>query len=379
MSLNRVGNQVSASIQSIFQSAPGSPSVKKEKKSEASSASNASGQTRPASPVEKPPFTDPQLRWLGGAVAQSNEATLNIFGGLVEERFVQVEERVTKTEHACSKQEASVSTLSQQVEDLRIEHNNLSNTVSEQADMITKLLGEVNVQRAWQPQASASSPAAPPAAATRVVPNTNPLVYELPISATVTTPPRERKEAVIGNLGWNSDRDTLLARCRAVLEEAHVGPSSHHAPSVERSGSQVSIVFRTLTERNEAQRKIRDLKKLFPEVAFAPSSNHVRPFVWMGPQKTSDELIGGKILKNLREAIVDLESRLDPSIRDGWDISGGSLYSEWKLCKQGAGNTLVTVTSRQIRWTTFANTRYSSLEDLDLISEWAYSRASRRS
>ena len=101
MSLNKIdkiGNQVSASIQSIFQAGSASPSVEKKKRGDAASASNQSGQTRPASPGETPPFTGPQLRWLGKAVAQSNEATLNIFGGAVEERFTQVEERVTKTE-----------------------------------------------------------------------------------------------------------------------------------------------------------------------------------------------------------------------------------------------------------------------------------------
>ena len=387
MSLNKIGNQVSASIQSIFQSGSTSPAGKKEKKSDSASASNQSGQTRPASPGDQPPFTGPQLRWLGNAVSQSNEFTLNLFGGVVEERFTRIEDRVTNTEQSCTSLEKQIddnnqtsSKLSQQVEDLRIEHNNLSNKVTEQADLIDKLRGEVNVQRSWQPStASRSAAAAPQATASRGAPSTNTLVYELPVPSTVTTPFGDRKEAVIGNLGWSSDRDTLLANCQTVLAEARVDPSSHHPPTVDRAGSQVSIVFRSAIERKEAQRKVQELKKLFPEVCVAPTSNHERPFVWMGPQKTSDELIGGRILKHLRVAIEDLESRLDASVSDGWNISGGTLYSEWKLCKNGAQQTLVIVTSRQIRWTPFASSRYSELEDLTLISEWSYSRAARRS
>ena len=117
MAFNKIGNQVTSSIQSIFQPVSTSPSLKKDKKSDASSSENQFGQTRPVSPGDKVPFTGSQLRWLGNAVAQSNEATLNIFGGAVEERFLKVEERVTNLENKLQSDE--LSDLSKELADFK--------------------------------------------------------------------------------------------------------------------------------------------------------------------------------------------------------------------------------------------------------------------
>ena len=249
---------------------------------------------------------------------------------------------------------------------------------------VQRVKEEVHVQGAWQPP-SAAAPSVLPASGSPPSGNANPvranrLVYELPVPSIILTPPSERKEAIIGNLGWNTDKDSLLARCEAVLREAKVDPHSYNEPCCQRtSGSQASVVFKSPQERKTAQQRVGNLKKLFPEVAVHPRTNHERPHVFVAPEKKSHEMLSGHILRELNKAIEDLESRLEQSARDGWYIVGGPLFSEWKLCKDDQRHTLVTVTARQIRWTTFADKRYSNLEDLDLISEWAYSRASRRS
>ena len=139
------------------------------------------------------------------------------------------------------------------------------------------------------------------------------------------------------------------------------------------------MVFNSCHERKEAQQKVRNLQKLFTEIAVHPKTNHERPHVHVAPEKNRYELLSGHILRALNNAIEDLESMLEQSNRDGRNIVRGGFFSEWQLRKDDQRHTVVTVTSRQIRWTAFADARYYSLEDLDLMSEWAYSRASRRS
>jgi len=78
----------------------------------------------------------------------------------------------------------------------------------------------------------------------------------------------------------------------------------------------------------------------------------------MSAKKSSDELLTGRILTQLNIAIKDMESRLDVQTTQGWELIGGPLFSEWKLCNGAARNTLVTVTSKQIRWSSFAKNRY---------------------
>ena len=268
--------------------------------------------------------------------------------------------------HTMNKQQqsdAALQSLTNEFKELRIENQ--------------KLKEELHVQASWRPSPNtASAPAGPSA---RPPASTNPLVFELPALATSLIPPRERKEASMGNIGWDTSRDTLLIRCREILQEANVDPSSHNAPYVERNfGSVASVVFKSASERVEAERKVRGLHKIVPEFAVHPKANHERPFVWMGPTKTGDELLTGRILGQLNTAIKDMESRLSQEVAQGWEVVGGPLFSEWKLCKGDQRHSLVSVTSSQIRWTLFAQQRYGSLEDLRLVSEWAYTRCARR-
>lgn len=317
-----------------------------------------------------------------GLVTEMLSAGMAAGGKFIEADNAKRDARIDELETSVADGNQRLSCLENSKDAQQTQIDELAASLSNCQLELQKVKEEVHVQGAWKPPTSERH-TAPSASGTTVISNpvrANRLVYELPPQSICLTPPSERKEAIIGNLGWNTDKDTLLARCAAVLHEARVDPDSYSAPICARqSGSQVSVIFKSSHERKTANQNVGNLKKLFPEVAVHPKSNHERPHVFVAPEKKSHELLSGHILRELFKAIEDLESRLDESARDGWRIVGGPLFSEWKLCKDDQRHTVVTVTARQIRWTNFADKRYSTLEDLDLISEWAYSRASRRS
>ena len=122
----------------------------------------------------------------------------------------------------------------------------------------------------------------------------------------------------MGNLGWDTDKIAVLANCVAILEAANVDPATFEPPSTERQfGSQASIIFKSATERSEAERKVRVLRSVLPQAAPHPLANHQKPYVWMSAKKSSDELLTGRILTQLSIAIKDMESRLDVQTTQG--------------------------------------------------------------
>ena len=272
--------------------------------------------------------------------------------------------RISHLENRHEQREKAVESLVQDMKDLRLENQ--------------KLKEELHVQAAWRPTSS-GPPAANTASAPRPAPTANSLVYELPVTPYSLTPTSERKEATMGNLGWDTDKDTLLANCREILLVANVDPVTFNPPLTDRGfGSQASIVFKSASERREAESRVRELRRILPELALHPNANHEKPYVWMSAKKTKDELLTGRILGQSSVAIKDMESRLDNQTSNGWQLIGGPLFSEWKLCNGPARHTLVTVTGKQIRWFLFAKKRYEEVEDLLLVSEWAFGRSARR-
>ena len=305
-------------------------------------------------------------------------------GEYIEEENVKTRQRIEKLEaHAsdnntriCSvenkqaQQATALETITKGMEELRTENQ--------------KLKEELHVQSAWRPSGPnpAASSDSPPAQGQAPVQSTNKLVFFFECSQKDVTPPSERLHATVGNLGWNTQRDSLISRMKAVFEEARIDPAGWNSEFCEsQTGSQVNVTFRSAFERRSAESKVFALKKEFPE-----NSQKEKPCVWMGATKTATEKLPGKIVTQLKRAILDLERR--KGTPDGESpLKLIAEYSEWKLKRDIVVEEqtttevypLVSVTNNQIRWTDFAYQRYSELENLELVSSWAHSRAVARS
>ena len=128
------------------------------------------------------------------------------------------------------------------------------------------------------------------------------------------------------------------------------------------------------------------LRYLLSRNNFPENSQKEKPCVWMGATKTATEKLPGKIVTQLKQAILDLERRKGtPDGESPFILIAG--YSEWKLKRDTVVGEqpksevypLVSVSNNQIRWTDFAYKRYSELECLELVSSWAHGRAVARS
>ena len=75
MALQKMGDKVTASIQAIFAPEAQPPAQKREKKDEssASASDTKSGQTRPASPPSRAPFSNTQMTWLGSVAGSHHQ------------------------------------------------------------------------------------------------------------------------------------------------------------------------------------------------------------------------------------------------------------------------------------------------------------------
>ena len=86
-------------------------------------------------------------------------------------------------------------------------------------------------------------------------------------------------------------------------------------------------------------------------------------------------------MTQLKRALDALESCLNAEGAAKYEIVRDPLFHEWFLKDKESlvKNSLVVVAGDVIRWKEFARNRYSELEDLELVSSWARSRASARS
>ena len=321
----------------------------------------------------------------GGTFLEEQNTILHQRLGKAEQAIDDSNQRVSAAENKLAAHDTSVSKLTQDFEKLQIEHSNLSNAVAEQAELIAKLRGEVNVQRAWQPQTARQATAshanahasAPQAAAGSAETQWKDLRFVFkPLASASGLPPSERREAECGNLGWDTPKDTLLVRFKEVMDKLNIDPSSFSDPHcLGAKGSSVLVTFKSVEDRRSAERRVRAANH-----SFAECSHRERPNVWLSPEKTSSEKISGRILAGLKKALDELEAQIDtPNDEEKWVIKGGTLFSEWKLVRGTVKHDIVTVTSSQIVWTKFADTRYSSLQSFELVSEWAWSRGRARS
>ena len=219
------------------------------------------------------------MTFAGEYIEEENEKT--------RQRIVQLEThisdnntRICSVENKQAQHATALETITKGMEELRIENQ--------------KLKEELHVQSAWRPSGpnQAASSASPPAQGQAPVQSTNKLVFPFECSQKDFTPPSERLQATVGNLGWNLQRDLLISRMKAVFEEARIDPAGWHSEFCEsQTGSQVNVTFRSVSERRIAESKVFSLKKEFPE-----NSKKEKPCVWMGATKSATEKLPGKIV-----------------------------------------------------------------------------------
>lgn len=291
-----------------------------------------------------------------------------------------MDERMTKIEKSSDDLNQRASTLENSHCDLEAKIDKLAEKTEKLSLENQALREELHVQSAWKPQ-PASARAQEPA---NSVPVPNVLCFSfkdlLPRSELI--PRSERLDVLVGNLGYDTEKSILLARLDEVIAKATIDPSSYTNVKCPRElGSQVFLTFKTVQERQEAQDKLRAKKLSYPEcsVRVQPEGESWRNNVYITQRRQGVEQVTSRIMASLKEAINDMESRI---VRDANaatpSIQGGGVFSEWKLVVGDSKQLLVSVTSSQIRWSQFAFDRYSSFEQLDMVSEWAFYRAQAR-
>ena len=262
MALNKIGDQVTKNIRSIFVPEATSPAQKRERRDDSETAAK-SGQVRPVSPVAKVPFSAQQINWMGNAVALSNEATLKIFGAHIEERFHAVESELTTQGQAIDQLKAKVDALESKV----------SPPDPELRSQVSQLQTQVQAIRAGEPSTL----------------------------QTTDVPHGLKRHAVIGNLGWDAERDVVEERAVQILTQAGVTPDSYTNLSATRDkGSMVELWFNDPQELQRTRLTIRTLRKKF---AGADKS------AWLDVKKTREQLKPQRMFHRIAQFLEDIEPR----------------------------------------------------------------------
>jgi hypothetical protein len=263
--MQRIGEQVSSTIQSIFSAEATTPG-KRSRRTEAA-ASGAAPQT-PSADSPRPDFTNPQLKWLGQAVAQSQEATLKIFGEHLEERFQTIEKHAATVDDRLSK----------------LENKETSSIDITHAPEIIDITQQLQAMKA-KVEASASAAASTSAHHHGEVP------YE------------SRTLAIMGNLGFDTPADELEERCKTLLQE--LGFSQEHWSGIactrRDGGSACEVVFASPILLQQARLKLKSKRKQFIDGRT----------VWLDAKKTRSELRPNRMTHRIHEMLEQFEAEQD--------------------------------------------------------------------
>jgi chaperonin cofactor prefoldin len=321
----RLGAQVSAKIQGIFAADPSEP----EKKRRAASESSSSALPTPGEEGEdsqRPPFTNPQLSWLGKAVAQSQEATLTIFGEHIEARFQTLEAKFSRTtEH--------MESVDDRLDKLEKREAAVSPEVIDLTEQLKDL--KKKIQKDMESATASSSQ-----------------------HAQGEAPYESRTTAMMGNLGFDTPSDELEERCKTLLKECGFGPEHCSGIACTRrdGGSACEIVFANPILLQQARLKIKAKRK---EIITGRC-------VWLDAKKTRSEMRPNRMTHRIHECLEQFEAEYSENHAVGKAVTknlnmknvqtGGILMG---FCKAGAWH-----------WTKAAKERYTE-DQIELAKSYA--------
>jgi len=167
------------------------------------------------------------------------------------------------------------------------------------------------------------------------------------VAAGEATPFHERKEFIIGNLGYDTSGPVLEQRARDAQQQASM-PKPSHLRAVFAFGSTVRISWPAGTNIFERRREIRDLEILHPEMNKAAQESRGEVSrgdkkVWMDVRKTKQEMLPSRLVRKAGELIQAEVNKLSPESRQpvvvcpvgkivliGGSRAGATRYGRWR-------------------------------------------------
>jgi hypothetical protein len=325
--LNSIGDQIKASLATIFMPEEHSPPGKQVRTSSDGRSQGPSGSKRGASPTSRVPFSANQCAWLQNAVG----ASLATFGEHVEQRVGVVEAKVEATNK-------EVAELRQHVKDLQERINN--NDSGEWAERIKRV--EEHAKKAVADAQKVKEGAQQGQGGS----STGKIMHA------PATPYEQRTVARIGSLGWDTEKKVLQERALAVLKDAGVDPQTYTAlvPVCGRSGkgSAAELLFRTPAGLQAARLQVRSLGREFD--AGKPS--------WLDAKKERAELKPARVIHRIAEVLQEFENNRD----DKGEVKKDTIGKTVSVSGHRACFTL----NGSLKWSAWAVARYPQSE-----LEWA--------
>ena len=334
---------------------------------------------RSTSPQSAQPFSNPERQWLASAVNECNRASTLALATAVDTRFQVVEagieevkaisvqqsktleemkamsEQQSKTLESLTKdlgnlhlkQSEQSSKVDSKIEDLDIKHSNQMNELREKIDQ-TPSKPETNPsahgsgQDPWFQAAFGNGKSKG-----KGVPGTN-------------TPVKAKEEWsglwVLGNLGFDTDPETLVERARAILSKLQGFNIEDLVQDIrtqgKRPGSMVLVEFKQQSEGDNWESKVFNLKHTYPENESALRTARNQPgagTVFLGKQQTEAQRRPMKLTKRCGEELTRIENCLDPEQRKpikvetrgklvmvGGETVGHSFHGSWQWTEAGA-------------------------------------------
>ena len=313
--LNKIGDHLRSQLTAIWSGGDGPPTVKHGRVDKSAS---SDGSKRNASPSGKPPFSNEQIHWLGGAIGDS----LTAFGGHVEARVKHVEDAVvsfTEKQEAHNKAEADrVLALEKETQALK--------------EIVVKLQDQAAKQGLHSPGVS-SAPATVSASSADIP-------YEL------------RTSARIGSIGYDTPAADAEAKAKSILQKAGITEFAN-LKATRDPGSTVDLTFPTPEALSAARLAVRNLEEKFS----ADSRNPI----WLDARKTRNELRPSRLTHKAFDTLLILEGEKHPDVQPPAFVKD----MRGKMVKLGT-KTYGMVYFGQWKWLQAATDRYTN-EDL----EWA--------
>lgn len=241
-SLGPVLDNVGKSISQIFAPESKSPSRKAGRLDE----------SRASSPMDGQPFSRPQCQWLAGAVNDANRASTMALATAVDSRFQAVETEQERQNQTLQTLVKDFADLKVTVEDNDIKHSNVSSQMRHDHD----------TARASGAASSSSGQPDPWQAYINSKGQGKGVKHELSDEWSGLW--------ILGNLGYDMDRDTLLTRGREIfnsLVDMNFQAEVKDMRTKPRSklGSQLIVEFHSSAEIEKWSDKIYAIQKVYPE------------------------------------------------------------------------------------------------------------------
>ena len=326
--------------------APKTPPRKKGPQMDGSKGESAKRVLSPTDRHHNNPFDHRESEWLKGTLG----AVASTLSEAFDKRVTAVEQRITAVEQQASNTQcttdAALDTAQRAVRDAR----EVKDIASEQFRSLEKQLALLSAttkntsDEIAKIKASCASSSRGGFRPSAVAGST----------AKASVPYRERTEGRIGNLGWDTEADVLLARGKEVLEKANVDPNSHSVvvAAVGRSGkgSACEVTFISPAALQAARLAVQTSAQSFVD----------SKIVWLDAQKEPEELRAARVIHRIAEMLNEMESARTPSLEVVKNMRGGYVT---------VGGTRAAYTLRgDVKWAAWAVNRYSEDE-----RDWATS------